>query len=366
MIPYLDLHKVNARFDAEFKKEFQSFLNSGRYILGDYVKSFENRFAHYCGTKYCVGTASGLDALTIILKSFIEIGKLKKGDEVLVPANTFIATILSVIHAGLHPVFIEPDEHTYNINTSKIEAAITSNTKAIIVVHLYGQLANIKDIKRITQAYNLLLIEDAAQAHGAQNKKGVKAGNLSDAAAFSFYPSKNLGALGDGGAITTNNEKLYNMVKKLHNYGTSSKYINDYIGLNSRLDELQAMFLDIKLSTLDEDNDKRRIIAKRYISEISNQQITLPYYNGSKDHVFYAFVIQTENRQQLSKYLELNKIGYVIHYPKPPHMQKALKPYNSLNLPITEALHKSVLSLPLNPLMTDSEINKVIKVVNRF
>lgn len=366
MIKFLDLHKINARFETQFKAEFQSFLDTGRYILGEYVTKFENNFANYCGSKYCVGTANGLDALTIILKSYIKLGKIDQGDEVLVPANTFIATFLSVLHAGLKPVFIEPYDSTFNINLEDIEKSITNSTKAIIAVHLYGQLADTNGIKKLAEANKLLVIEDAAQAHGAINHDGIKAGSLGDAAAFSFYPSKNLGALGDGGAITTHDEELFKMVRRLHNYGSSSKYMNDYRGVNSRLDDIQAMFLNIKLSTLDNDNEKRQAIARQYLKMIKNPKIKLPFYSGNKDHVFYAFVIQTDNRAQLKVHLDNNAIQYIIHYPIPPHKQRALHEYNSLSLTITEYIHESVISLPISPVMSDKEVSKVIEVLNQF
>jgi len=361
MIKFLDLHKINARFEADFQKGFKQVLDSGQYILGNAVSDFETSYANYCGSKYCVGTANGLDALTLILKSYIELGKLKKDDEVVVPANTFIATFLSVIHAGLKPVFAE-----LNCDVDSFKAAITKNTKAIIVVHLYGQLVDVESINAFAKNNALLVIEDAAQAHGAKNRNGLKAGNLADAAAFSFYPSKNLGALGDGGAVTTSDQALYEMLKKLHNYGTSSKYVNDHIGFNSRLDAIQALFLGIKLKHLDADNQKRKQIAKRYLSEISNIKIKLPEYNGSDNHVFYAFVIQTNNREALKLTLDKHDIGYGVHYPVAPHKQKALKVFNNIKLPITEHIHDSVLSLPISPVITEEEVSQVIKTLNQY
>ena len=366
MIKFLDLHKINARFEDQFKSEFNTFLKSGRYILGDGLKRFESNFADYCGTNYCIGTANGLDALTLIFKGLIELGKLKPNDEVLVPANTFIASILSILHANLKPVFIEPEEVTFNISVSEIEKHITAKTKAIVAVHLYGQLANMKVINKLAKKYNLLVIEDAAQAHGARDTSGYNAGSLSFAAAFSFYPAKNLGALGDGGAITTNNEQLNDIILQLRNYGASSKYVNDYVGVNSRLDELQALFLDVKLKQLDKDNLIRLEIAKRYLSEINNEKIILPFYDGLSSHVFYVFVVRVKNRNLFIDYLNSNGIDTLVHYPIAPHKQKALKDYSELILPITESLHDEVVSLPISPVMESDEVDQVIKIVNSF
>ncbi|MDB4206667.1 aminotransferase class I/II-fold pyridoxal phosphate-dependent enzyme, partial [Flavobacteriaceae bacterium] len=263
MIKFLDLHKINESYKVDFEKSFTSFLDSGHYILGSQVSTFESNFATFCNAKHCIGVANGLDALTLIFRAYIQLGKLKKGDAVLVPANTYIASILSIINAGLKPVFIEPDPETYNLSPSLITTAISSEVKAVLVVHLYGQLAAMEKIQKIANVHNLLVIEDAAQAHGAIDAKGQKAGRLSNAAAFSFYPSKNLGALGDAGAITTNDSQLAHLLKELRNYGSPKKYVNSVIGFNSRLDELQAAFLNLKLPNLDEDNEKRRSVAKR-------------------------------------------------------------------------------------------------------
>ncbi len=366
MIKFLDLNKINARFEDEFKAKINAFLKSGRYILGDGLKRFESNFANYCGTKYCVGTANGLDALTLIFKGLIELGKLKENDEILVPANTFIASILSILQANLKPIFVEPDEATFNISITEIEKHVTSKTKAIVAVHLYGQLANMKAINELANKHDLIVIEDAAQAHGATDLSEVKAGNLSHASAFSFYPTKNLGALGDGGAITTSNQDLADMISQLRNYGSSAKYVNDYIGVNSRLDEIQALFLDIKLKQLDSDNLKRHEIAERYLSEIKNGKIILPIYNGSRNHVFYAFVVRTKNRVHFVDFLKENGVESLIHYPIAPHKQKALKKYSKLTLPITETLHDEVVSLPISSIMETKEVDQVIKIVNSF
>ncbi|MFD2542154.1 DegT/DnrJ/EryC1/StrS family aminotransferase [Lacinutrix gracilariae] len=364
MIKFLDLHKMNARFETEFQEQFKLFLDSGYYILGKEVAAFETNYANYCGTKYCVGVSNGLDALILIFKAYKELGLLQDDDEVIVPANTYIASILSVFHTGLKPVFVEPDIATYNISVSEIEKNITPKTKVILAVHLYGQLADMSSINRLAKKHNLLVIEDAAQAHGAKHIN--KAGNLSDAAAFSFYPSKNLGALGDGGAVTTNDADLAEVLKKLRNYGASKKYLNDLKGFNKRLDEIQAAFLNIKLQKLDEDNAKRREVAKRYISEIKNKKITLPYYDNSKNHVFHVFVILVEDRTSFINYLKENKIETLIHYPVAPHKQEALKEFKSLKLPITELIHKNIVSLPISPVISRQEVTQIIQTINAY
>ncbi|MGJ8592717.1 MAG: DegT/DnrJ/EryC1/StrS family aminotransferase [Aquaticitalea sp.] len=367
MIKFLDLHKINARFEPQFQETFQKFLDSGHYILGREVEIFETDFANYCGTNHCVGTANGLDALVLIFKAFIQLGKLQPNDEVIVPANTYIATMLAVIQAGLKPILVEPDEHTFNISSTEIEKYVTSSTKAILVVHLYGQLADMKAINKIAKARNILVIEDAAQAHGANlGSELTKAGNLSHAAAFSFYPSKNLGCLGDGGAVTTNDETLANCIKLMRNYGSSKKYVNDIVGVNSRLDEIQAAFLNLKLKKLDADNQLRQDIAKRYLSEIKNEKIKLPFYDGSKNHVFHVFLVRVNDRDAFTAYLDANSIGWLVHYPIPPHQQKAMLSYNNLSFPITERIHKSVVSIPISPVMTEDEVTTVIDVLNNY
>ena len=366
MIPFLNLHSINQPYEEEFKNMYQRFLDSGYYILGNEVKLFETNFASYCGTKYCVGVGNGLDALTLIFKGYIELGKLKMGDSVAVPANTYIASVLAIIHAGLKPVFIEPYTETYNLDASELEHHYSEDIKAVLVVHLYGQLANIKAINGFANKHNLLVVEDAAQAHGAKDEFGVLAGNFGDASGFSFYPTKNLGAQGDAGAITTNDGELAEVILKLRNYGTSSKYVNDIIGYNSRLDEFQAGVLNIKLKHLDDDNVKRIEIANRYLSEIDNKKIQLPYFSGNQDHVFHQFVIQVEDRVKMMDYLKQHQIGCLIHYPIPPHQQEALKIYKNLSLPITEAIHQQVLSLPLNISLSDDQVDYIIKTLNAY
>jgi dTDP-4-amino-4,6-dideoxygalactose transaminase len=366
MIKFLDLQKLNKSYEADFVKVHQEFLQSGRYILGNQVAQFEKNFADYCGTKYCIGVANGLDALILILRGYIEIGKLQKGDEVIVPANTYIASILAIIEAGLEPVFVEPDKETFNISIEGIKEAITWKTRVIMPVHLYGQLANMNAINTLAKEQNLIVVEDAAQAHGASNNKGIRAGNLGYAAGFSFYPSKNLGALGDGGAITTNDDKLAAIVMKMRNYGCSSKYVNDVKGVNSRLDEVQAMYLNIKLKDLDSQNKKRVEIAKKYLDNISTHKIKLPQYSGDDDHVFHQFVVRVENRDNFINYLKENNVETLIHYPIPPHKQKALSEYNHFSFPNTETIHEQVVSIPLNPILLDNEVNTIIELLNTY
>ena len=366
MIKFLDLYKINNRFRDAFETSFKVSLDASHFILGDNVSKFENEFAQYCGAQYCIGTANGLDALTLILKGYIQMGKLKKGNKVIVPANTFIATILSVLHADLEPVLVEPNPKTYNLSVEETKTALTKEVKAIIMVHLYGQLADVKGLKNLSEAHNLLLIEDAAQAHGAKTQNGKTSGALCDASAFSFYPSKNLGALGDGGAITTGDSKLSEVVRLLRNYGSKEKYRNEIIGFNSRLDDVQASFLSIKLKSLDNDNQIRRGIAKQYLNGINNSKLKLPYYDGSDNHVFYAFVIEVSDRENFTNFLDYHQIEWLIHYPIPPHQQKGLHVFSDLKLPITEQIHERIISLPISPVMTNKEVQKVIEVLNTY
>lgn len=365
MIQFLDLQGINARYQEPFQLKLKSVLDKGWFILGDEVKAFETNFAHYCGTQYCIGVGNGLDALVLIFKGYIELGKLQKGDEVLVPANTYIASILALLQAELVPVLVEPQLDTYVLDIEKVRQSITDKTKAILAVHLYGQLADMESLSLLAKHYNLLLVEDAAQAHGAATSL-AKAGNLSDAAGFSFYPGKNLGALGDAGAITTNDSQLATIVASLRNYGSTQKYHNTYQGVNSRLDELQAAFLNLKLPHLDSDNALRTAVAKRYLSEIKNDKFTLPVWDFSAQHVFHLFVIRTANRQQLQDYLKQNDIETLIHYPIPPHKQPALAAMNSAVFPITEKIHDEVLSLPISPIMTTNQIDYVIQILNQY
>lgn len=367
MIRFLDLNKINKPYEAAFQEKLQSVMNSGWYVLGNEVKTFEENFSKYCGTEHCVGLGNGLDALVLIFKAYIQLGKLQKGDEVIVPANTYIASVLAILQADLIPVLVEPKLETYNIDPDLISEKITQKTRAILAVHLYGQLADMNAINAIASQHNLLVVEDAAQAHGASlDFRFKKAGNLSNVAAFSFYPGKNLGALGDGGAVTTNDEVLAKTIKSLRNYGSETKYYNDFIGVNSRLDELQAAFLNVKLPNLDSDNEKRRTVAKWYISEIKNNKITLPFWDNTTNHVFHLFVIRTQNRDELQQYLLENGIETLIHYPVAPHKQKALASYNNLSFPITEKIHEEVMSLPISPVITDDEVGFFIKILNQY
>lgn len=359
MIKFLDLQKINANYQEQLQQKMKLVIDKGWFILGNEVKEFETNFANYCGTKHCIGVANGLDALILILKAYIQLGKLQKGDEVIVPSNTYIATILAIFQADLVPVLVEPDLETYNINPELIQQNISAKTKAIMPVHLYGQLCTMERINEIAKQHNLLVIEDAAQAHGL-NFEG------NNTKAFSFYPAKNLGALGDGGAITTNDDALAKVLFSLRNYGSDKKYHNEFIGINSRLDEIQAAFLNVKLTDLDADNDQRRTIAKRYLSEIKNNKIVLPKVKSLEKHVFHLFVISTENREELQDYLLKNDIETVIHYPIPPHKQKALKEWNDLYFPISEKIHNEILSLPISQVITDAEIDYVIEILNKY
>ncbi|WP_264529400.1 DegT/DnrJ/EryC1/StrS family aminotransferase [Flavobacterium sp. N502540] len=366
MISFLDLKKINKPYETAFQEKLKTVLESGWYILGKEVETFETAFAKYCKTDYCIGTGNGLDGLTLIFKGYIALGKLQKGDEVIVPANTYIASILAVLQADLIPVLVEPRLETYNINPDLIEEKISPKTKAILAVHLYGQLAEMDKINEIADRNNLLIVEDAAQSHGAFNNQQSTINNLSSVSAYSFYPGKNLGALGDGGAITTNDAELAKVLFSLRNYGSEVKYHNDYIGVNSRLDELQSAFLSLKLPHLDADNDRRRKIAKRYLSEIKNEKIVLPFWDFSNNHVFHLFVIRTSDREGLQAYLSQNKIQTLIHYPIPPHQQKALLEWNNLSLPVTEKIHQEVLSLPISPVLTETEVDFIVEVLNRY
>jgi dTDP-4-amino-4,6-dideoxygalactose transaminase len=366
MIKFLDLKKINEPYEVAFQEKLKAVLASGWYILGNEVVAFETNFASYCGTKHCIGVGNGLDALVLIFKGYIQLGKLQKGDEVIVPANTYIASILAILQADLVPVLVEPKLETYNINPDLISEKITSKTKAILAVHLYGQLAEMDAINEIANQNNLLVVEDSAQVHGAFLSENRMSGNLSNAAAFSFYPGKNLGSLGDAGAVTTNDSELAKTIVSLRNYGSETKYYNDFIGTNSRLDELQAAFLNVKLPHLDEDNIKRKVIARRYLSNIKNDKITLPFWDLSGNHVFHLFVIRTENRDELQKLLVDKGIQTMIHYPIPPHKQKALGDWNHLSFPITEKIHNAVLSLPMSPVLTMEEVDFVISILNEY
>lgn len=361
MIKFLDLHAINERFREQFDEKIKSVLDSGWYLQGKENEKFCADWAEFCGTKYALGVANGLEALSLIVRAY----GFGAGDEIIVPANTYIATILAITENGCTPVLLEPDINTYCINPDLIEAKITDKTKAIMVVHLYGQAVPMEKIWAIAQKYNLKVIEDAAQAHGALYQ-GKRVGSLGDAAGFSFYPGKNLGALGDAGAITTNDEALYQKVKAIANYGSDRKYHHIYKGINSRLDELQAGLLDIKLKRLDADNARRREIAKYYRTHIKNPKISLPPIYDEMAHVWHVFVVRTQDRDGLQKYLEQNGIQTLIHYPTPPHHQGAYVEFKDMSLPVTEQIHREVLSLPMSPVLTDEEVQKVVEVINAY
>lgn len=361
MIKFLDLYKINERLRKEINGKITQVLDSGWYLLGEETENFEQNFAKYCGVKHCIGVANGLESLNLIIRGY----GFAQGDEIIVPANTYIASILAISENGCTPILVEPDINTYNINPDLIEKKITSKTKAIMVVHLYGQAVQMQKIWALAQKYNLKIIEDSAQAHGAkyQNKR---VGSLGDASGFSFYPGKNLGCVGDGGCVTTNDDELAQKIKALRNYGSHKKYHNVFIGMNSRLDEIQAGILDIKLKFLDEDNQKRKEIAKYYRKNIKNSSIILPNVYAEDAHVWHLFVVRTKQRDNFQKYLLDNEIQTIIHYPIPPHKQECYKLWNNLSYPITEEIHKSVLSLPISPVMSDDEVKKVVEVINEY
>ena len=369
MIPFLDLKNINQKYRAELIEACTRVIDSGWYIGGKELEQFEQNFANYCGTQFAIGVANGLDALILTLRAWKELGKIKEGDEVVVPSNTYIASILAITANNLKPVLVEPDAVTFNIDPKKIEEAITTNTRVILPVHLYGQLAAMPEIMAIAQQYNLLVLEDSAQSHGAQ-LQGKKAGNCGHASGFSFYPGKNLGALGDAGAVTTNDAELANVLKALRNYGSHEKYKNLVPGVNSRLDEIQAAMLDIKLKYLDREIQNRRHIASLYLNGIKNPLIQLPLNEVNAEtyaqHVWHLFVIRTEHRDILQKYLVDNGIQTLIHYPIPPHKQQAYKEWNDLSLPISEQIHAEVLSLPMGPTLTIDEVKEVIQWCNEF
>ena len=365
MIKYLDLKKTTSLYEPKLSEAINRTVQSGWYIMGNEVKNFEQQFAEYCGCRYCIGTGNGLDALTIIMLAYKELGVIQDGDEVIVPANTYIASILAIIQAGLKPVFCEPSWESCNINPENTEKLITPRTKAIMAVHLYGRCADIPQIEKIASKHSLKIIDDSAQAHGAIIA-GKRTGNLGDAAGFSFYPGKNLGALGDGGAITTNDKELADTARAIANYGSQKKYVNIYKGVNSRLDEIQAAILSVKLQHLDADNERRREIAERYNAEIKNPLITLPQIGNREEHVFHVYPIFCKQRELLQQHLLKNGIETIIHYPIPPHKQQALKEFEHLELPITERIHSQELSLPCQQAMSNDEVQKVIEAVNSF
>lgn len=366
MINFLDLKKINLQYQEEIENKLLEVFRSGWYLLGAELKNFEANLSAYIGSQYALGVANGLDALRLIFRAYIELGIMKPGDEVIVPANTYIASVLALSDNGLVPVFVEPDANTYNIDIAKIEEKISPKTRAIMIVHLQGRIVFSEELKNIAQKHDLKIVEDNAQAIGAE-WNGIRSGNLGDAAGFSFYPGKNLGALGDAGAVTTNDKALFEAIRAIANYGSNQKYVNIYKGLNSRLDEIQAGVLDVKLKYIGHENGTRREIAKRFIAGINNPKITLPENPADEnEHVWHVFVIRTENRDQLQAYLTEKGIHTIIHYPTPPHKQEAYKEYNSLSFPITEKMHDEVLSLPISSVLEEEEIQAIIKAVNEF
>lgn len=365
MIKFLDLQKTTQAYSTEIKEAINRVVDSGWYLLGNELITFENNYAQFIGTKHCIGVANGLDALRLILKAYIEMGIMTEGDEVIVPANTYIASVLAITDNQLVPVFVEPDIETYQIDSTKIEKVITSRTKAIMIVHLYGQCAFNNKIESLCQHYNLKLIEDNAQAHGCKYE-GKVTGSLGNAAGHSFYPGKNLGAFGDGGAVTTNDEQLAKVIRSLANYGSSTKYVCEFQGLNSRLDEIQAAILDVKLKHLNQDTELRRKIARYYIENIVHADIKLPVIKDWNSHVFHIFPILSNRRNELQAYLTSNGIQTLIHYPIPPHKQECYKEWNHILLPITEKIHNEELSLPISSVISIEEVKIVTDFINKW
>lgn len=365
MIKFLDLQKINDQYEKELKEAASRVIDSGWYLMGKELESFETNYAQFCGVKYCLGVANGLDALRLIFKAYMEMGVMQKGDEVIVPSNTYIASLLAISDNGLVPVLVEPDIETYNLDSSLIEKAITLKTKAVLTVHLYGQISIDQKMIDICKKNNLKLVEDGAQSHGAI-WKGKSSGAIGDATGHSFYPGKNLGALGDAGAVTTNNEELAKVIRALRNYGSLVKYENKYQGLNSRLDEIQAAFLNVKLKYIEQDIEGRRNVANYYLDHITNPLIILPKILNQEQHVWHLFVIRTSKRDELQSYLSEKGIQTLIHYPIPPHKQNAYQEFNHLSFPITEQIHNEVLSLPISLVMNPKEVEFITASINSF
>jgi len=365
MIPLLDLKQINAQYKEELLKACQNVIESGWYIQGEECNTFEKEFASYCGVKHAVGVANGLDALILILRAYKELGFMNDGDEIIVPANTYIASILAISQNNLTPILVEPEHNTALLDAKKIENHITSKTKAILPVHLYGQVCDMNTINALAKKYKLKVIEDSAQAHGAYYGK-QRVGSLGDASGFSFYPGKNLGALGDGGIVTTNDDKLVEAIRSLGNYGSHKKYENIYKGVNSRLDEIQAAMLRVKLRHLDKEIASRQKIARYYRQNITNKALHLPYVKHEDGHVWHLFVVQVSKRQEFADYLRLHGIQTLIHYPIPPHKQEAYKELSDLYLPITEQLHNEVLSLPISPVQSFENTKKIVDIINKY
>ncbi|MDA9808742.1 DegT/DnrJ/EryC1/StrS family aminotransferase [Flavobacteriales bacterium] len=366
MIKFLDLKNINSQYEQELKIAANRVIDSGWYLMGKELETFEKKYADFCNVKFALGVANGLDALRLIFRAYIELGVMSKGDEIIVPANTYIASVLAITDNDLTPVFVEPNLETYNLDSNKIVAAITDKTKAILTVHLYGQNSIDQQMLDICRKHNLKLVEDGAQSHGAL-WNGKVSGGIGDAAGHSFYPGKNLGALGDAGAVTTNDEELAKTIRVIANYGSEKKYYNSYKGINSRLDEMQAGFLSMKLKYLDEEILVRKTIAKKYSENINNATIQLPKWNTkSNSHVFHLYVIRCKKRDELKDYLFKNGVETVIHYPIPPHKQKAFQEWNKLHFPVTEQIHNEVLSLPIGSHLEKNEIQIIIALLNKF
>ena len=365
MVKFLEIKKITDKYSEEIHEAVSRVIDSGWYLQGKENEEFEQFYSDYIGTQYTIGVANGLDALRLILRAYMEMGIMQEGDEIIVSAHTFIATILAITDNNLKPVFIDADINTYQINDNLIEQAITNRTKAVMIVHLYGQCAYTDKINKLCKKYNLKLIEDNAQAHGCLCN-GKKTGSLGDVAGHSFYPGKNLGALGDGGAVTTDNKELADIIRSLANYGFTKKYISDYQGLNSRLDEIQAAILKVKLKHLDEDTNIRKQVAKYYIENIKNPAIITPKMNDWDAHVFHLFPVLCEKRDRLQKYLEDKGIQTVIHYPIPPHQQKCYVAFNKLQLPVTEQIHQQELSLPMSPVLSAEELEYITSIINKY
>ena len=366
MISFLDLQRVTALHSQEIHEAVAQVIDSGWYLQGEANRQFEQHYADYIGTQHCVGVANGLDALTLIYRAYIEMGVMKPGDEVIVPANTYIASILAITENGLNPVLVEPREETLELDDSLIEAAITSRTRSVMVVHLYGRCAYTEKIGELCRQHGLKLVEDNAQAHGCVYKRGTRTGSLGDAAGHSFYPGKNLGALGDGGAVTTNDTALADCVRALANYGSQQKYVFRYRGRNSRLDELQAAILDMKLRHLDDDNRRRQQIASYYYDHIQHPLVRLPQRLDDSQNVYHIFPVLCTERDRLQQHLREQGVETLIHYPIPPHRQQCYSDWSTLQLPVTERIHNQELSLPMSPAMTDEEAQKVVEAINSF
>ena len=366
MIKFLDLQKVTQLHATEISEAVQRVVNSGWYLQGAEVKRFEEDYARYTGAPHCVGVANGLDALIWIYRAYIELGVMQPGDEVIVPANTYIASILALTENGLVPVLVEPRLDTFELDDCLIESRITSRTRSILLVHLYGRCAYTDEIGRLCKKYNLKLVEDNAQAHGCCFADGRRTGSLGDAAGHSFYPGKNLGALGDGGAVTCNDKVVADTIRTLANYGSQRKYVFKYTGRNSRLDEIQAAVLDVKLKYLDKDNEHRKAIAKIYDEGIKNPKITLPARLGDQQNVYHIYPVLCDQRDSLQAYLEQHGVQTIIHYPIPPHKQECYSQWNHLSLPITEQIHQQELSLPMSQAMTQEEAQEVVRIINAY